>query len=164
MRELDLGRRFDAVVCLFSSIGYMPSTDDLDRAVAAMARHMNRDGVLVVEPWFDRTRWIELEEGRVGVNMVESDAAAECNPGSDGVGSMVVRMVRCWAEGPMSHMEMHYLLGRGESIVHFVEHHRLRLFSDDEYRAAFKRADLTVELRTPGLTGRGLYIGAPNGA
>lgn len=147
MRSFDLGYRFDAIVCLFSSIGYMLTTDDLDRAVAVMAGHLAPAGLVVLEPWFGVERWLELEEGRLGVNLVEP------------TGELVVRMVRCWSEGPFSHMEMHYLHGAPTSIRHFVEHHEMRLFSDDEYRGAFQRAGLAVERREPGLTGRGLYVG-----
>ncbi|MGH9117095.1 MAG: class I SAM-dependent methyltransferase [Acidimicrobiales bacterium] len=154
MRMFDLGHRFDAVVSLFSAVGYLLTTDDLDRAVERMARHLDGDGVLVIEPWFGVERWLEHEEGRVGVNLVE--------PTDEPSDALLVRMVRCWSEGPISHMEMHYLHGVPDSIRHFVEHHELRLFSDAEYRAAFARAGLTVERWEPGLTGRGLYVGRPS--
>ena len=36
MRAFDLGRRFDVVTCLFSSIGYVRTTDGLRSAVAAV--------------------------------------------------------------------------------------------------------------------------------
>jgi SAM-dependent methyltransferase len=147
MRSMDLGRLFDAVVCLYSVVGYLLTADDLDRGVAAMARHLVPEGVLVVEPWFSAERWLELEEGQVGINLVEPD------------GELLVRMVRCWSEGPLSHMEMHYLRGSSSSIDHLVEHHRLRLYSDNEYRAAFARAGLAVERVEPGPSGRGLYVG-----
>jgi SAM-dependent methyltransferase len=160
MRTFDIGERFDAVVSLFSAIGYMLTTDDLDRAVARMAGHLEADGVLVVEPWFGVEQWLELEEGRLGVNLVEPTVESTEEP----TDALLVRMVRCWSEGPISHMEMHYLLGVPALIRHFVEHHELRLFSDDEYRAAFARAGLTVERREPGLSGRGLYVGRPRAA
>jgi dTDP-3-amino-3,6-dideoxy-alpha-D-glucopyranose N,N-dimethyltransferase/dTDP-3-amino-3,4,6-trideoxy-alpha-D-glucopyranose N,N-dimethyltransferase/N-methyltransferase len=149
---MDLGRRFDGVVCMYSVVGYMLTTDDLDRAVAAMARHLEADGVLVVEPWFSVERWLDLEEGQLGINLVEPD------------GELLVRMVRCWSEDRISHMEMHYLHGSTNAIRHVVEHHEMRLHSDAEYQAAFTRAGLTVERREPGPTGRGLYVGRPDGS
>ena len=48
MDAFDIEERFDAVVCLFSSIGY---TSDLPGAIGSMARHLNPDGVLIIEPW-----------------------------------------------------------------------------------------------------------------
>jgi dTDP-3-amino-3,6-dideoxy-alpha-D-glucopyranose N,N-dimethyltransferase/dTDP-3-amino-3,4,6-trideoxy-alpha-D-glucopyranose N,N-dimethyltransferase/N-methyltransferase len=145
---MELGRRFDAVVSLYSVVGYLLTTDDLDRAVATMARHLAPMGVLVVEPWFSPQGWLELEEGQVGINLVEPD------------GELLVRMVRCWSDGPFSHMEMHYLHGAPGSIDHVVEHHEMRLHTEEEYRLAFERAGLAVERRDPGPSGRGLYIGS----
>lgn len=51
MTEFDLGRRFDAVTCLFSSIGYVGSIQRLHAAVGCMTKHLHPDGVLIVEPW-----------------------------------------------------------------------------------------------------------------
>jgi SAM-dependent methyltransferase len=51
MLTMDLGRRFDAVTCLFSSIGYAHTPERLQAAVATMARHLEPGGVLVLEPW-----------------------------------------------------------------------------------------------------------------
>lgn len=147
MRSFALGRSFDVVVSLFSAIGYMLSTDALEAAVVTMARHLDPGGVMVVEPWFGPDQWEELEEGRVGMNLVEPD------------GQLLVRMVRSSKRGRMSHMEMHYLHGSGTEIRHFVEHHDLALFTRDEYQRAFVRAGVAVEYDERGLTGRGLYIG-----
>ena len=43
MRTFRLDRWVDAVVCLISSIGYLRTEADLDRAVATMGSHL-RDG------------------------------------------------------------------------------------------------------------------------
>src|SRR6266567_5531623 len=40
MRTLDLGRTFDVVLCLFSSIAYMTEPADMRRAVARIAAHV----------------------------------------------------------------------------------------------------------------------------
>ena len=57
MRDFDLGRRFDAVTCLFSAIGHVADGDELDAAVASMARHLEPGGVLIVEPWLEPDVW-----------------------------------------------------------------------------------------------------------
>jgi SAM-dependent methyltransferase len=49
--DVALDRSFDAVVCLFSSIGSLTSTEELDEAVGAMSRHLNPGGVLIVDGW-----------------------------------------------------------------------------------------------------------------
>lgn len=48
--DFELGRTFDVVTCLFSSIGYAQTEANLRLAIAAMARHLSPGGVLIVEP------------------------------------------------------------------------------------------------------------------
>ena len=44
MTAFDLGRRFDVVTCLFSSIGYVGTVERLDQAIATMAAHLEPGG------------------------------------------------------------------------------------------------------------------------
>src|SRR5215210_219183 len=57
MTDFDLGRRFDAVVCLFSSIGYVKTRKRLESTAATLASHLAPGGVLVVEPWLLPEAW-----------------------------------------------------------------------------------------------------------
>ena len=52
MVDFDLGKQYDAVTCLFSSIGYTETVERLNRAVKQIARHLLIGGVTVIEPWF----------------------------------------------------------------------------------------------------------------
>lgn len=49
--DFDLGRTFDVVLCLFSSIGYAKTLARMQQAVQTMARRLRPGGLLVVEPW-----------------------------------------------------------------------------------------------------------------
>lgn len=51
MRTFDLGRTFDAVTCLFSSVGYLRDDEELAAAIGRMAAHLSPGGVLVVDGW-----------------------------------------------------------------------------------------------------------------
>ncbi|MGV3617716.1 MAG: class I SAM-dependent methyltransferase [Fimbriimonas sp.] len=144
MAAFDLGRRFDVVTCLFSSIGYMEEPDRLHAAIAAMAGHLQPDGVLVIEPWFYPHQFYE---GHVGGDFHEGEDLK------------IARIARAWTEGPVSCMEMHHLVGTPGRVDSFVETHRMGLFTDGEYRAAFEAAGLAVEYDAKGLMGRGLYVG-----
>src|SRR5262245_7295082 len=144
MRSFDLPRKFDVVVCLFSSVGYMRSVADLRRAVAAMARHVAPGGALAVEPWFDARRW------RVG------HVHARVSPTDGGSGA---RMVVSRRRGPFAVMDMHHLVGTRRGVGHFVERHEMRLFAPAEYREALRRAGLRPTFDRRGLTDRGLWIG-----
>jgi SAM-dependent methyltransferase len=72
MRSFRLGRHFDAVVCLFSSIGYVRSTDELRAAVVTMTDHLSPGGVLIVDGWVRPDMW--REPGIVHVGTATSDS------------------------------------------------------------------------------------------
>lgn len=147
MRDFDLGRRFDVVTCLFSSIGYVQTPEALRSAIAAMARHVAPGGLLIVEPWLTPSTFDPTFPSRAIV--VEQ-------PGLQGV-----RLNDSRVEGRLSVMDFHYLVVRaGQPLEHLVETHTLGLFTDEEHRAAIEAAGLAVEHDAEGLMGRGLWIGA----
>jgi SAM-dependent methyltransferase len=151
MVDFDLGEQFDAVTCLFSSIGYTRTLCALRCAVACMARHLGAGGVLVVEPCFGPEQW---EDGHLSVTVV--DAA----PGTDADrASKVVRMMRARREGDISVLDTHYLVAPAGGISHLTERHELGLFRLEDYADAFEAVGLVATTENDGLTGRVLVLG-----
>ena len=146
MTDFDLGRRFDVVTCLFSSIGYVVTVERLHEAVSAMARHLEPGGLLIVEPWLLPDAW---RDGTVSMLTVDEPERK------------LVRMSRSLRRDRVSIVEFHYLIVTADAGEHFVERHELGLFSDEDYRAAFAAAGLGVEYDADGLMGRGLYVATP---
>jgi SAM-dependent methyltransferase len=144
MRAFDLGRRFDAVICMFSSIGYVGDGEQLHRAAVAMARHLEPGGVVIVEPWLSPER---IQLPHVGAVFVDEPELK------------IARVNAVDVQGNQSIMEMHYIVGRPDGVEHFTELHELTLFTDEEMLAAFRTAGLDVEHDPEGPMGRGLYIG-----
>lgn len=145
MTTLDLGREFDLVTCLFSSIAYVVTRERLRQALAAMARHVAPGGLLVLEPWILPDAWLPDHVHALFVD--EPDLKiARMNRGAPLDDSIV--------------LEFEYLVATPEGIDHFTERHEAGMFTDEDYREAFEAAGLTVELDPEGLMGRGLYIGA----
>lgn len=144
MRTFRLGRQFDAVVCLFSAIGYMSTLDDLGTAVATMCDHLVDGGVLVVEPWFEPDDWHD------GTVYAESAQTADL---------AVARVSRSWREGDESCIEMHYVMGTQDRTWSFSEAHRMGLWTTDQQLDVYRAAGLSVEHEDRGLIGRGLIVG-----
>ena len=147
MVDFDLGRRFDVVVSLFSSIGYVRTPERLALAVRNMARHVVRpEGVLVVEPYFTPQAW-KPRTTAPGAIVVDDPEIT------------IVRMIDWVREADVVTSTFHYLVGTASSVEHFTETHEMGLFSDDQHRAAFAAAGMAVTLDEAGLMGRGLYVG-----
>jgi len=144
MRTLDLGRRFDAVTCLFSAIGFLGGLDDLAAAAHALAAHLEPGGVLIVEPWLTPDVW-RPNTPHLLAQQAEGIALAR----------VTLSGLR---DERISTTEMHYVIATPDGFHEFVELHELYLFTEDEMRAAFEGAGLDVEHDPEGLIGRGLWI------
>jgi SAM-dependent methyltransferase len=145
MRTVRLGRQFDAVICLFSSIGYMRSPEELTEAARTMAEHLGPGGVLIVDGWVRPDNW--FDPGIIHSETARTDSM------------IVVRSSRSERRGNKTLLEMHHLVTTLQRIDHFVDHHELTLFSANEYERAFTDAGLTVEVIPSPMAGRDRYIG-----
>ena len=145
MQTFDLGRTFDAVTCLFSSVGYLRDGDELAAAIGRMAVHLSAGGVLVVDGWVRPDAWWP------GTNV---QALAET-----GDGLAAARVARTWREGDRTILDMRYLIASGEDgFEQHREMHALTLFSDEAYRAAFDAASLTPDVIPSPMPDRDRYV------
>jgi ubiquinone/menaquinone biosynthesis C-methylase UbiE len=144
MMGFNLGKRFDAIVTLFGGIGALPNIARLDQTLQTFARHLKPGGVVIVEPWLRPSEW---KDGYVNALYVDEPDLK------------VARMSVSRRDGNVSILNFHYMVASRDGIRTFTEPHRLTLFTDEEYRSAFRKAGLYVEYEEPGLTGRGLYVG-----
>ncbi|MFP5351458.1 MAG: class I SAM-dependent methyltransferase [Actinomycetota bacterium] len=142
MVSFDLGKTFDIVLCLFSSIGYMETPDRLGRSCERLARHVAPGGLLMVEPWLMPDIY---EEGHIGLLTVDKPHLK------------IARMDSSKRDGDVSVLDFEYLVGTSDGVEYFTEQHRLGLFSDDQYRAALTKAGLELS-DAADLMGRGLYV------
>jgi SAM-dependent methyltransferase len=144
MIDFDLAKRYDVLVCLFSSIGYVQTTENLHATLATFDRHLNEGDLMLVEPWFTPEAW---KDGVVHMNTVDEDQLKVCR--------MNISEVR---DGRLSCFTFHYLVGTANGVAHFTEDHTLGLFTSDDMKAAFAATGLTVQYDKQGMFGRGLYI------
>ncbi|WP_409240288.1 class I SAM-dependent DNA methyltransferase [Streptomyces sp. PA5.6] len=145
MRSFHLGRTFDALTCLFSSIGHMRTTAELDAALGCFARHTARGGVVVVDPWWFPETFIP---GYVAGDVIRAE------------GRTIARVSHSSREGNATRMNVHYLVADAESGVrHLTESTLITLFTEREYRTAFERAGLSPAYVEGGVAGRGTFVG-----
>ena len=144
MIGFNLGKKFDAVVCLFSAIAYAPNVQRLDQTLQTFARHLKPGGVIIVEPWLQPEQW---NDGFVQALFVDEPDLK------------VARMSVSRRDANVSILNFHYMVASRDGIRTFTEPHRLTLFTPDEYGNAFRKAGLYVEHQDGGFSGRGLYVG-----
>ena len=144
MTNFDLGHQFDAITCLFSSIGYVKTKPRLQQAVKTMSHHLLPGGILLIEPWFTPEQW---KSGRVSILHVDKPELK------------IVRMSHSGQKGRTSLLDFHYLIGTPKRVEHSIEHHEMGLFTHEEYLDVFLSAGLKASHDKKGLDGRGLYIG-----
>jgi SAM-dependent methyltransferase len=142
MRVLELPNLFDAVTCLFASIGTMRNRSELDAAIVGMAKHLKPGGVLLVEPWVLLEDW---PGDGVRTDLIESRGIAR-----------IVRMTR---DADTSLLEMHHFVGWPQAPRYVASNHALTLFTRSDYEAAFATAGLSVTHDEHGLMGRGMFVG-----
>jgi len=142
MADFRLAKRYDAVVCLFSSIGYVRTSARVVSALRCFGEHLAPDGVVVVEPWFAPG---QLDPDRVSRHTAEAE------------GIRVERVSRVEVDGALSRLRFDYTIREGGTVRTATEIHELGLFTTEELLESFRQAGLRAEYDPEGLTGRGLY-------
>lgn len=146
MITLNLQGRFDAITCLFGSIGYVKTYPNLKKTILNLAKHLKIGGLVLIEPWFTRATYV---------------------PGSphmivyDGKDLKIARLSVSKIRGNVSFMDMHYLVAeKDKDVRHFVDRHELGLFETDQTMKIMKAAGLRPKFLKHGLTrGRGIIVG-----
>jgi SAM-dependent methyltransferase len=146
MRTFDLGRRYDVVQCLFSSIGYLLTPEDTVAALRRFRAHLAPRGIILVEPWL-------------------SPAAYKCGVPSmavvDKPNLKVCRMNVSEREGNISILHFHYLIATKEGVREAEEIHRLALIETEQMAAFMEAAGLSCVFDRVGLFDRGLFVARP---
>ena len=143
MSDFHLSTRYDAVLCLFGSIGYLQTLDRVSRAFKAFRDHVTPGGVIIIEPWFAPG---VLDPTRVTQQTGEAH------------GIRVARASRLEIDGTISRIYFDYEITDTTGTRRASEVHELGLFTTDELFRTFQEAGLHVEYDPKGLTDRGLYV------
>ena len=143
MADFDLGRHYDAVLCLFSSIGYLRTLAQVRRALECFRKHIADDGVVIVEPWFTPDA---MQPGYTNTRTVETQ------------GLRIVRVSHTELDGRLSRLRFDYEIEGPDGSRRASEVHELGLFTTDEMLRSFEAVGLVAEYDSRGLYGRGLYV------
>jgi len=130
MLTFDLGRRFDAVICVGNSVACLDSVEELRTAVTRMAAHLRPGGVMIVEPWFFSAAFLD---GRVDGNLYKHD------------GRVISQLTRFVTTGDRIRMDAKFVVADPAGFHEFDETLSARAFPRSDYTAALSDAGLSVE-------------------
>jgi SAM-dependent methyltransferase len=137
---------FDAVLCLFSSIGYLVGEDRLRAASDSFAKAVRPGGVLIVEPW------IAPEQFRPGHAFLDTYSSDDVK---------IARASYSVVRDDISVIQFRWIVTRaGRGIESFEESHETWLCSRDRMAAIFEDAGFETRFEPDGLMReRGLFVG-----
>ena len=128
MRSFDLREKFDVVICMFSTIGYATTEQELWWTISNIANHLVPGGVAIIEPWLVkedfRANWIGMHT-------------------YDGADAKIARMNESRIEDGLTIMDFHYLIGvPGRGVSHYQDRHVMGLFDLEVTQALMRRAGM----------------------
>jgi len=146
MADFSLLEPCDALLCLFSSIGYVYPRENLEKAARCFAKAVRPGGCLVVEPWLSREA---LDEGRPTVQTYNDEHLA------------LARMCVTKVEGELTAMEFEYMVAfRDHQVERFTALHKLWMAPRELYLEVFDAAGFDIRFEEVGLMPeRGLFVG-----
>jgi len=149
MTSFNMERKFEVITCLFGSIGYVKTYQNLRKTFQNFAGHLVEGGAAFIEPWFTKEVYAV---GRPSMTVYDGDDVK------------IARINTSEIQGDLSIMDMHYLVAeRNKGVRHYVDRHELGLFEVDETLKIMEESGLESQFLTEGLMlGRGLYIGIKN--
>ncbi|NHJ41328.1 MAG: class I SAM-dependent methyltransferase [Asgard group archaeon] len=147
MTEMNLRRKYDIIVCLFSSIGYLLTEEKLMKAIENFNKLLNSGGVVIIEPWLTLDIF---REGSVHMTVYDGEDLKIARVNTNQLKNDII-----------SYFEMHYLIAeQNKAILHIVDKHELAMFSHELIMDFMKKSGLTTTKLTEDLyTSRGLLIG-----
>lgn len=145
MLDLNLNKKFDIIISLFSSIGYLCTYENLRNALQSFNAHLKSGGVMIIEPWFTQSAF---EAGRPGMTTYEDDNIK------------IARLNDSKVEENLSIMNMHYLIAKRDlKVEYYIDKHVLGLFETETILEILNHIGLRAKFLEEGfMKDRGLFI------
>ena len=146
MKTLQIGKQFDVVMCLFSSIGYVKTYLNLERTIQGFSRHIKEGGLVLIEPSHAESAYVQGEP-RITTY--------------DGKDMKIARVNYASLRQALAVVNMHILIAeKGVDAKYFVDRHDLGVSGVDETLRIMAEAGLKAKYLKGGLMpGRELFIG-----
>ena len=141
MIDFETNKAYDTVICLYGSIGYTKSLENLSKMISTCKMNLKKDGLLIIEPWYNPNNW---EADIIHTTNVESESIS------------ITRMATGNRDGEII---FHYLIGeKGKGIEYFTETYEFGLFTHEELMDVFHKNKFDAVFISHTVQKRGLYV------
>jgi ubiquinone/menaquinone biosynthesis C-methylase UbiE len=146
MKSLRLGKQFDVILCLLSSIGYVKTPASLEKTIQNFSKHLKKGGLVLIEPSHAKSIYVSGEP-RITTY--------------DGKDAKIARINYTNFRQATAVLNMHILIAeRGKDTKYFLDRHELGLFGINNTLRIMKAAGLKSKYLKNGLMpGRELFVG-----
>ncbi|MEN6553922.1 MAG: methyltransferase domain-containing protein [Methanobacterium sp.] len=113
MKKLDLERKFDVVICMFSAMNYNVTLEELKLTLTNFYNHLNKGGVLIFDLGINKENWVE---GHLSVDtVVEGDLK-------------IARISKAHLENGVLNSNFIFLVKENGKIDFDIDEHKLGIF------------------------------------
>jgi len=128
MINFSLHKKFDVIACLFSSIGYVKTYENLHKTITNFYNHLNQGGVVIIEPW------ISPENFKAGESHLKTYQDENIK---------IARLDVSQRKGNLSILDFHFVVAeRDKNVIHFTDRHELGLFDTPRTLNVMKKIGL----------------------
>jgi SAM-dependent methyltransferase len=131
MKNFDLKKEFDIVLCLFSTMHYNQNLKELERTLKNFYRHLKKGGLLIFDMGFNEERW---EEGHVDVGSWSNKEVH------------LVRFSKSRRQGNHGILDMAYILFKNKKFYFGKEKHKLGIFKTLEVKKLTENIGFKTDL------------------
>ena len=145
MMDMELGRDFDVLVCLFSSISHLKTYENLGKALKNFSKHLKKGGVLIIEPFIEPDKYIA---GALFADIVNKPELK------------ITRMNISKRKEDIAILDFHWLIGTPKGINYYRDRHEVGLFDIEKFKSLMTDTGFEATFLKDGLLkDRGLYLG-----
>lgn len=145
LTDFSLEDHFDAMICLYGSIGFVKTVENLKSSLRSMAAGLRPGGLALITPWST------VEDFK---DLIVVDAV-------DRPDLKIARMEQVRLKEPkVVEVTFHHLIGKGNEVDYLRQSMEIGLFSREEHLASMSEAGLQIVEEYTGSDVRGgAYIG-----
>ena len=113
MKKFNLGRNFDAIICMYSAINYNLTFEELKLTLTNFYNHLNKYGVLIFDMGINKENWVE---GHLSIDTVADEDLK------------LARISKARLEGEVLNSNFIFLVKENGKIDFDIDEHKLGIF------------------------------------